>query len=159
MSDASARSDVATGARTVGSRSLEPGARMPSLPFLWWALGLALRGLGQPLARELYAVAAVFLAGFLLRLVVVPLTVAGPASLDPDFLSTIGLPLAALGALLEGASFVALALVLDVPLRRTRRDLAGRAGQPNSEDVAAEWLIVTAYAWLSVAGLLLITEG
>jgi uncharacterized protein involved in response to NO len=112
-----------------------------------------------PPARELYAVAALFLAGFGLRFAAVPLTMAGPASLDPDFLATVGLPLAALGALLEGASFLALPLVLDVPLRRTPRDLAGREGQPKSEDVATEWLIVTAYVWLAVAGLLLIAEG
>ena len=100
-----------------------------------------------PPARELYAVAAVFLAGFLLRSTT-------PFSLSPTLAAA-----PAIGSLLEGGSFVALAGILDVPLRRTRRDLAGREGQPRSGDVAAEWLIVAAYAWLAVGGLLLVWEG
>ena len=100
-----------------------------------------------PPARELYAVVSVFLAGFLLRS-------ATPFELPP---ALVAVP--SVGSLLEGASFVALAGILDVPLRRSRRDLAGREGTPRSGDVAAEWLILTAYAWLAVAGLLLVWEG
>ena len=61
--------------------------------------------------------------------------------------------------MLEGASFVLLALVLDVPLRRTRRDLAGRDKARRPEDAPSDGLIVSAYWWLVIAGLLLVWEG
>ena len=100
-----------------------------------------------PRPRELYVVASVFFAGFLLRST-------APFGVSPTLAGA-----SAIGSLLEGVAFVGLAGILDVPFRRTRRDLAGREGPPRSEDRAAEWLIVAAYAWLAVAGLLLAWEG
>ncbi len=69
-----------------------------------------------------------------------------------------GLPTAAsVGQLVEGLSFVAFAAVLQVvPLRR-------RPGQIPSRDPhylrSVEWLLIPAYLWLVVAGLLDILQG
>jgi uncharacterized protein involved in response to NO len=82
-------------------------------------------------------------------------------------------PLDSLGRLLEGAALLAATWVVDAPLFRTRAAVLARAqahqrelGQaprpwpPLSSDlVAAEWLLRTAYAWLAVAGALLLLGG
>jgi uncharacterized protein involved in response to NO len=100
-----------------------------------------------PPRGELYAVCAVLLLGFLLR------------SMTPFELPDAAQWLPALGALLEGVAMLAIAAVLDVPLRRTRRVRPGREPAPRSEDRAAERLIVSAYAWLAIGGLILVAEG
>jgi uncharacterized protein involved in response to NO len=100
-----------------------------------------------PPRRQLYGAFSLYLAGFLLRAT-----------------SVVGVPpplraLTGLGAVLLGLGFLGLVLVLDVPLRRTKRTLAGPARAADGESQATAWLIVPAYAWLGVAGLLLLLEG
>jgi uncharacterized protein involved in response to NO len=100
-----------------------------------------------PPGRALHAIFALFLLGFLLR------------SSGPFDLSDAVRWLPAFGALIEGAAMLALVAIIDVPLLRTRRVPPGREAAPLSENRAAEWLILSAYAWLMVAGLILIAEG
>lgn len=100
-----------------------------------------------PSRGELYTAFGLLLVGFLLR------------SLTPFELPGWATSLPAVGALLEGVAVLALVAVPDVPLRRTRRVPPGRQEPPHSENRAAEWLIVSAYVWLAVGGLLLVAEG
>jgi uncharacterized protein involved in response to NO len=103
-----------------------------------------------PPRGELYAVFAVYLTGFLLRLTY-PLEL--PLMLQ--FLP-------ALGAVIIGLAFLGLVVVVDVPFRRSWRSRSSEAGRDwpaVSEYRASEWLIVPAYTWLGIAGLLLILEG
>lgn len=99
-----------------------------------------------PPPRELYALAGLFLAGLGLRL-------AGGLAPEPD-----GGP-ATLGSLLLGLAFVGLVLCLDVPLQRSRRELPGQTELFVPEYIASAWLIRGAYAWLGVAGLLLVADA
>jgi uncharacterized protein involved in response to NO len=100
-----------------------------------------------PARRELYAVFAAYLTGFLLRTT---------SALDlPPALQL----LPSLGAVILGLALVALVVVIDVPFRRSLRTRAGQQWPAVSEYRASEWLIVPAYTWLGVAGLLMIAEG
>jgi uncharacterized protein involved in response to NO len=79
----------------------------------------------------------------------------------------------ALGRLLEGGALIAAAMLLDVPLTRSRasvlaetqrraRELGATPRPPpplTSDLVAAEWLLRSAYAWLLVAATLLLVGG
>lgn len=100
-----------------------------------------------PPRGELLAVFGLYLAGALLR--------AGSVLELPAALQLVP----ALGALLLGLAFLGLILILDVPLRRSRRVPLGQEGPPLPEYRAAEWLILPSYGWLGVAGLLLLLEG
>jgi hypothetical protein len=96
----------------------------------------------------LYGIFAAFLVGFLLRPTML-LALAPPLDLVP-----------AIGSLLLGISFVALMLSLDVPFMRTKRELPGKTQLAMVADHRpSAWLIMTAYGWLGVAGLLLILDG
>ena len=100
-----------------------------------------------PGGRELYAVFAMYLAGFLLRST-------SALALPPGLES-----LPHLGSVTLGLAVVALVVVVDVPFRRGRRVRAGRKWPAVSEYRASEWLIVPAYTWLGASGLLMILEG
>ncbi|MCC7106113.1 MAG: NnrS family protein [Chloroflexi bacterium] len=99
-----------------------------------------------PPRGELTAIFAVLLVGFLLRAAGVG-GLAGLEGLQP------------FGALLEGAALLGLVWVVDVPLRRTRRVPLGREGPPAPEIRPTTWLIVSAYGWLAVTGLLLVGQA
>ena len=100
-----------------------------------------------PPRHELTGLFVVYLSGFVLR--------ASSAFDLPPALAV----LPALGALLLGLAFLGLVVVLDVPLRRTTRTPAGQEGPPVAANTASAWLIVAAYTWLGVAGLLLVLDG
>ncbi|MCC6179622.1 MAG: NnrS family protein [Chloroflexi bacterium] len=100
-----------------------------------------------PPQRELFSVFAIYVVGFLLH---ATYALALPAALQL---------LPALGSVLEGLALLGLVATLDVPLRQSRRTPAGQEGPPLGEYRAAEWLIVPGYAWLGIAGLLLVLEG
>jgi len=103
-----------------------------------------------PPRGELSAVFAVYLIGLLCRLT---------ALLDlPPMLQSVP----AFGAVVLGLACLGLVVVLDVPLRRSaraRKSEAGRSWPVVPEYRASEWLILPAYTWLGVAGLLLIADG
>jgi uncharacterized protein involved in response to NO len=97
--------------------------------------------------RQLYAAFAVYLIGFLLH---------SSFSLDlPPALQFVP----ALGAIVLGVAFLGLVVVIDVPLRLSHRVRPGQAWPSVSEYRASDWLIVPAYAWLGIAGILLMLEG
>jgi uncharacterized protein involved in response to NO len=100
-----------------------------------------------PPQRELYAVFAVYLAGFLLRSTF-------PLDLPPALQF-----LPAFGTIVLGMAFLGLLVVIDVPFRRTLRARSGQAWPDVPEYRASDSLILPAYIWLGVAGLLLILEG
>jgi uncharacterized protein involved in response to NO len=148
---------LATDARTTG---LVPGAAD------WTIVHLGLVGMLVPIVsavsartfplylrlrvpplRELYAVFAVYVIGLLLRSTSV---LALPTALEP---------LPALGAVILGLALVGIVVVVDVPFRRTLRTRPGQAWPSVPEYRASDCLIVAAYIWLGVAGLLMILEG
>jgi uncharacterized protein involved in response to NO len=100
-----------------------------------------------PPLRELYAVFGLYLVGLVLRLTSV-------LDLPPAFQAV-----PSLGAVVLGLALVGLMVVVDVPFRRTLRTRAGQEWPSVSEYRASDWLIVAAYTWLGVAGLLMILEG
>jgi uncharacterized protein involved in response to NO len=100
-----------------------------------------------PPRRELYAVLSLYLIGLVLRTTSV-------LDLPPSFQS-----LPSLGAVILGLALVGLAVVVDVPFRRTLRTRAGQEWPSVPEYRASDCLIVAAYTWLGVAGLLMILEG
>jgi len=111
-----------------------------------------------PSTRALWGILAVLAAGLLLRVVAI---LGAPLEVD------------AVGRLLQGAALLVAPWVVDVPLLRTRAAMLARteararelgtAPRPlpplGSDLVAAEWLLRAAYAWLAVAGLLLLLGG
>jgi uncharacterized protein involved in response to NO len=100
-----------------------------------------------PPRRELYAVFGLYLIGLLLR---------STSVLD---LTPALQPVPALGSVILGLALVGIVVVVDVPFRRTLRTRPGQAWPSVSEYRASDGLIVAAYAWLGVAGLLMILEG
>jgi uncharacterized protein involved in response to NO len=100
-----------------------------------------------PTPRELYAVFAIYLTGFVLR---------ATLALDlPPALQA----LPSIGSAILGLALIGIMVVVDVPFRRSLRARAGQPWPSVSEYRASEWLIVPAYTWLGVAGLLMILEG
>lgn len=150
-------------ATTVRSTGLVPGAADWTIVYLGLigmlvpiSAGVSARTfplflrLRVPPRGELYAVFAVYFTGFLLRLT---------SAFDlPPSLQV----LPALGAVVLGLACLGLLVVLDVPLRRSRRareSQSGRDWPAVPEYRASDWLIVPAYTWLGITGLLLILEG
>jgi uncharacterized protein involved in response to NO len=100
-----------------------------------------------PARRELSATFTVLVVGIVAR------------SLYPLDVSFVPVWLPSLGALLEGLAMLMLVVVLDMPLRLSRPRLEENREPVPSEQRAAAWLIVSAYVWLAIGGLLLVAEG
>jgi uncharacterized protein involved in response to NO len=100
-----------------------------------------------PTRRELLVVFGLYLVGLLAR------------STSPFDLSPPLQMLPALGSVILGLALIGIMVVVDVPFRRTLRTRAGQEWPSVSEYRASDWLIFSAYAWLGVAGLLMIVEG